>query len=180
MMLVCQRTQQSDILIGGDQDRYHNRTFRVTHVVDGDTFDIDIVDRDKPYTRIRLWGVDTPEVSHGRGKDMFFGPEASAFAKEQLEGRSVHIVLVPDDSRGKYGRLLAYVHLERDGPMFNEMLLEKGLAYADFRFKHPYFDRFKQIETLSRRNQLGLWATITPEQMPAWRQREDKRNKKGH
>ena len=161
---------------GSDWAVYHDRSFRVARVVDGDTLDIEVPDNGKPVTRIRLWGVDTPETGHGRMPLMHFGPEATAFAKQTLEGRRVHVVLSPKKSRGKYGRLLAYVFLERGGRMFNEMLLREGFAYADLRFKHHYFDRFRSIEKLARRAKTGLWAEITPEQMPAWKQRFEKRS----
>lgn len=164
---------------GGDWARYHDRSFAVTYVVDGDTLDIDAADGDKPVTRIRLWGVDTPEVAKSNRGEMFFGPQASGFAKDTLEGRTVHIVLAPKRTRGKYGRLLAYVFLERGGRMFNEMLLEEGYAYADRRFPHPYRDQFQDIERRARREGRGLWANVTVEQMPKWRQRYEKRAVKG-
>ena len=102
---------------------------------------------------------------------MHFGPEARAFAERILESRTVHVVLSPKRTRDKYGRLLAYVFLERGGRMFNEMLLEEGYAYADLRFEHHYFDRFAAIEKRSRKARVGLWANVTPDKMPAWRQR---------
>ncbi len=159
----------------GDQERYHNRTFSVVRVVDGDTLDIGVPDGDKDRTRIRLWGVDTPEVARGRGEGMHFGSEASAFAKRTLEGKDVHIVLSPRRTRGKYGRLLAYVFMERGGAMFNEMLLEGGYAYADLRFPHDYADRFRAIEKQSRRTKVGLWKDVTLETMPKWKQRYERK-----
>ena len=163
-----------------DRARYHDRSFRVSRVVDGDTLDIDAPDGDKSVTRIRLWGVDTPEVGHGRGADMHFGPEAQAFAERTLQGREVRIVLSQRRTRGKYGRLLAYVFLERGGRMFNEMLIEQGYGYADLRFKHDYGRRFEAIERDARKAGVGLWANITDTKMPAWKQRfESRRNKPG-
>ena len=156
---------------GGDQVRYGDREFRVVHVVDGDTLDIDVPDDGDAVTRIRLWGVDTPEVRHGGTPDMHFGPEAKAFAERTLENRTVHVALSPKRTRDKYERLLAYVFLERGGRMFNEMLLEEGYAYADLRFKHHYFDRFKAVEKRARKAGVGLWAEITPDKMPPWKQR---------
>jgi len=46
-----------------------------------------------------------------------------------------------------------------------------GYAYADLRFKHHYFRQFKAIELRARREKRGLWAEITLEQMPKWKQR---------
>ncbi len=158
---------------GGDHGIYHDRSFRVVHVVDGDTFDIGIPDptTGKGVTRIRLWGVDTPEVKHGGTPNMHFGPEAKAFAESVLGGREVHVVLSPDRTRGKYGRLLAYVYFKRGGEMYNEVLIEQGYAYADPRFKHPYRDRFKTLDKRARKAGLGLWAKVKPEDMPKWKQR---------
>jgi len=160
---------------GTDRPRYHDKLFRVVKVVDGDTLDIDIADTDRPTTRIRLWGVDTPEVQGSPAGEMYFGPEASKFAKETLSGTSVRIVLAPKKTRGKYGRLLAYVMLERGGEMFNELLLEKGFAYADRRFPHAYRKQFEAIEKRARRAGVGLWANVTLDQMPKWRQRFEKK-----
>ncbi len=106
---------------------------------------------------------------------MYFGPEATAFAETTLSGREVHIVLSPKRTRGKYGRLLAYVHLERGGRMFNEMLLEQGYAYADLRFDHHYYKQFKALEKRARRSGVGLWDGVTPPQMPEWKQRFERK-----
>lgn len=164
---------------GGDIDRYHDKTFRVVHVVDGDTLDIDISDGSEPKTRIRLWGVDTPEVAHGGQAADHFGDEARKFARDTLDGRDVHVVLWDKDTRDRYERLLAYVLLERGGPMFNEMLIDEGLAYADTRFKHPHDDQFEAAERRARREGRGLWRDIAPDKMPEWRQRVESSNRGG-
>jgi len=179
IVLVCRGTvrQPNPAVVSGasqletDFKRYHDKDFRVMRVVDGDTLDIDAPDGGKSRTRIRLWGVDTPEIAHGGKPDRYFGPEAARFAHDTLDGRTVHVVLSPLDTRGKYGRLLAYIMLERGGVMFNELLIEKGYAYADTRFPHHYMKPFKQAEKRARRAGVGLWAKVTPDDMPAWRRR---------
>ena len=172
--LVCDRLGRRPGQ-GDDRSRYHDRTFRVARVVDGDTIDIEIPDRGKPFTRIRLWGVDAPEIGRsGRAGD-HFGAEATAFAEQTLAGRNVHVVLSPARTRGKYGRLLAYVYLERGGAMFNETLLEEGYAYADLRFDHHYYNQFKAIEQRARKAGRGLWAEVTHDEMPEWKQRSGRR-----
>ncbi len=162
----------------GDRERYHNQSFRVVRVVDGDTMDIDLPDltTGKDTTRLRLWGVDTPEIAHGGTHTMHFGPEATAFAKKTLLGRSVHIVLSPEKTRGKYGRLLTYIYDERGGTMFNESLLRQGFAYADSRFPHLYKRDFAAIEKRARRERVGLWESVELPQMPKWRQRRESRD----
>lgn len=156
---------------GSDESRYHDRTARVIKVVDGDTMDLDLADVDRPTTRVRLWGVDTPEVAHGGEPEMHFGPEAKAFAERTLAGREVHVVLNPERTRDKYGRLLAYLFLDRGGEIFNAKLIAEGFGYADWRFDHPYKDEFEAAERRAQRAELGLWKGLRLEQMPAWRQR---------
>lgn len=153
----------------GDMARYHGKVFRVTEVVDGDTLHIDAPDGKKPHTKIRLWGVDTPEV-HNVDEPMHFGPQASDYAKAVAANQSVRLELVEADTRDRYGRLLAYVYLP-DGTMLNERLLEGGYAYADSRFAHPFKAKFARLEKQARDRQAGLWKDVTTKKMPAWRRR---------
>jgi len=57
----------------GDVARYHGKTFTVVNVVDGDTIDVDVPDGEYEHTRIRLWGVDTPETKSPKVGVMYFG-----------------------------------------------------------------------------------------------------------
>ena len=174
VLLVCERTARGPIQ-GGDRASYHDRAFRVVHVVDGDTIDINAPDAGKAKTRIRLWGVDTPEIAHGDQLEMYFGKEAKLFAERTLSGKEVNIVLAPERTRDKYGRLLAYIFCERGGRMFNEMLLEEGYAYADPRFNHSYKKQFEAIDKRARQAGVGLWTGVTVDQMPKWKQRFERR-----
>ncbi len=158
----------------GDLARYNGKTFVVIRVVDGDTLDIDVPDGLEEHTRIRLWGVDTPETAHSSTGAAYFGEEASAFATGLALGKQVTIYLEEDRrTRDKYDRLLAYVQLP-DGKFLNEVLLEEGYAYADSRFKHSFYNKYKQLESAARIGQKGLWLKVTPDQMPKWRREKSK------
>lgn len=157
-----------------DFTKYHDRVFTVVHVADGDTFDIDIPDGKYAKTRIRLWGVDTPEVTGSRDQAMHFGDEASEFAKATLLGKRVRVLLTTERTRDKYHRLLAYVHLADSDASYGELLLENGLAYTDWRFRHPYKSEYKRIEREARSRLAGLWADVTPKAMPEWRSRMER------
>ncbi len=156
---------------GSDHARYHQKRFTCVNVVDGDTIDINLPDGKYPSTRIRLWGVDTPETGHSPQGAMFFGDEASAFTRSLVLDKPVRLLLAPDRTRGKYGRLLAYVTLDGGETMLNEEIIRRGFGYADSRFDHVWKQRFVTIEQRARKQQLGLWQQVTLEQMPAWRQR---------
>ncbi len=154
-----------------DLDKYHGKTFTVAHVIDGDTLDIDIPDGRYERTRVRLLGIDAPEAAGEQSPPMFFGPQATEFAKELTLGKSVVVYLdAPNPTRGKYGRLLAYVQLP-DGRFLNEVLLSEGFAYADRRFRHSFFNKYRQLESSARSGQNGLWQTITRDQLPDWLQK---------
>ena len=80
-----------------DIEKYHAKSFTVVRVVDGDTIDIDVADGNYPHTRIRLWGIDTPETKSPEYGVMYFGPEAAEFTKELTLGKLVTVYLDKDN-----------------------------------------------------------------------------------
>ncbi len=158
---------------GDDRARYHGVECVVTYVSDGDTIDVDLPDGRKATTRIRLWGVDCPEIAHDPEETgAYFGEIAKDFVQEHVHGRRVRLALDPNrDPRDKYGRLLSFVYLADSGEMLNELLVQEGLAYADRRFDHAYNLRFQTLEKRAAKKAVGQWADVSVEQMPAWRQR---------
>ena len=104
---------------------------------------------------------------------MYYGPEASEFASKLALGKRVTIHLEKEkNSRDKYHRLLAYVQVP-DKTFLNERLLEEGYAYADLRFKHGLYNKYKQLEALARSQKKGLWANVSEDQMPKWKQKRE-------
>ena len=155
-----------------DFEKYNSGTFSVINVVDGDTLDINCPDNQKNYTRIRLLGIDAPELNTESGA-AYFAPQAADFAKESVFGKKVTVYLDEDNNtRGKYGRLLAYVMLP-DGKFLNEIMLTEGFACADTRFRHSFYNKYNQLESSACSNKKGLWQNITPEQMPQWMQEKE-------
>ncbi len=150
-----------------DLEKYHGKTFAVINVVDGDTIDIDIPDGKNNYTRIRLWGIDTPESKKPNAPVAYFGPQASDFTKKLTLGKQVTVYLEKHRTRGKFGRVLAYVQLP-DGRFLNEVLLAEGFAYADLRFRHSFYNRYPQLEAAARSQKKGLWEKVPREQLPEW------------
>jgi endonuclease YncB( thermonuclease family) len=153
-----------------DLERYHGKTFTVANVIDGDTLDIDVPDGRYEHTRVRLLGIDTPETGGGQSAGMYYGPQAAEFTRKSAFGKSVTVYLdSPNPTRGKYGRLLAYVKLP-DGGFLNELLLTEGCAYADPRFNHSFYNKYKQLQSAARSAKKGLWQNVTPDQLPEWMQ----------
>ena len=163
LLVLAGRGQQSPQ--SGDFPRYNNKQFRVYRVIDGDTIDLDTPDGDQSYTRVRLWGVDTPETKAPGRPVGYFGPEATAFTEEMVAGRMVRIELERENTRGKFSRLLGFVYSD-EGKMLNEELLRSGHAYADGRWQHRFYFRFQQIEKRARKNKRGLWGNVKAQDMP--------------
>jgi len=149
----------------GDLAKYHQKTFHVTHVVDGDTLDVDAPDGAYPRTRIRLWGVDTPETVKENTPVQHFGPEAGEVTRRLTLGRLVRLELVRSVTRDKHGRLLAYVFLP-DGEMLNRLLVQQGYAYADPRYEHPHMAEFARLQRKALKAGLGLWAEAGQDDLP--------------
>jgi micrococcal nuclease len=163
--------QETKTAVSGDFYKYNQKEFTAVKVVDGDTLDIDIPDANYKTTRIRLWGVDTPETAKSPKGEMYYGQEASQFTKDTVLDKRITVLMNENTKpRDKYGRLLAYIKLA-DGRILNEELVSNGFAYADTRFKHPDYEKYIELESAARKEKKGLWKDVTPDQMPKWRQR---------
>ena len=82
---------------------------KVERVVDGDTIDVvldlgfDILYK----SRVRLYGIDTPESRTRDLDEKARGKLATAFLKEAVDcGKQIVIQTKLKDSRGKFGRVL--------------------------------------------------------------------------
>jgi len=154
-----------------DFTRYHGKTFAVTRVVDGDTLHIDAADGRAATTKVRLLGIDAPEMAGAEDEPTYFARESTELARQLALGKTVTLYLDEKGrSRGSYGRLLAYIELP-DGLFLNEALIARGYAYADWRFNHGYYQKYRQLESSARALDKGLWAHLSHEDLPAWRQR---------
>lgn len=156
-----------------DRLKYHRKSFKISNIVDGDTVDVNIRDGKFDYTRIRLLGVDTPEVAFGKNEEMYFGNEASAFVKQLAMGKEVIVIIdTLGDVRDRYNRLLAYLELP-EGVVLNEEIIRAGMGYADLRFAHTEYDKYVQLQDEAVGGQVGLWEEVMKEQLPKWLQREN-------
>ncbi|MBL4953945.1 thermonuclease family protein [Neobacillus sp. YIM B02564] len=142
--------------------------------IDGDTVEVKINGR---VEKIRMLCVDTPETHHPRLGVQPFGPEASAFTKKILAvGKKVEIEPGIGDGRDKYGRLLAYIYV--DGKMFNEMLLEKGLARVAYIYapNTKYVDEFYAIQRKAQKKGIGIWSIENYAQEDGYHTSESSKN----
>lgn len=140
--------------IGGAEKNtwLHRISVPVVRVIDGDTL---IVIYNGEEERVRLIGVDAPETVHPTQWVELYGQEASNFAKNTLENKTIELEF-DVQKRDQYGRLLAYVWI--DGEMFNKTILQQGYAYVSTRPPNvKYVEEFTKLQQQAHENQKWLW-----------------------
>ena len=144
---------------------------RVEYTIDGDTIDVTEVGGLQS-ERVRVIGVDTPEVAHTGSSAECFGDEAAEFTM-QLAG---HLVWLTFDAecRDSYDRLLAYVYMgEGRNDSLERQLLQRGFARA-----YPYGNNrtfqylYESDEQSAQDESLGLWGAC-PERAGSFRSELD-------
>lgn len=148
LMLLCLRSSPPASVEGGR--RY---TVRVKRVFDGDTFET------HSGQRIRLLGIDAPEVAHGDKPAQPYSQESTHWLRALIGNSPVEVeegVVATD----RYGRTLGWVSLP-DGRLVSELALETGNARLLSRFGLPLKleQRFRQAEKRAQQQALGVWGT---------------------
>ena len=88
-------------------------------VIDGDTIVLESGEK------VRLIGVDTPELHHPKKPVQYYAKEAKEFTKSLVEGKDVRLKY-DWQRKDKYGRTLAYVYL-KDRTFLNIEIIKQGL-----------------------------------------------------
>ncbi len=148
---------------GDDYQRFDQQAVAVS-VIDGDT--VRLVNPSD--VRVRLIGIDAPELHNSYGKPDHFAEESRRRLIELTRRSPMTLRLDSARTRDRYGRLLAYLYAP-DNRNLNLEMVRDGAAYADRRFSHTFRRQFEQAESEAHRKKLGLWKDITDSQMPAWR-----------
>ncbi|MFV1952020.1 MAG: thermonuclease family protein [Nitrospinota bacterium] len=124
-----------------------------TYVLDGDTI---IISYDGKEEKVRLLGVNTPEITGFNKSVEYLGEEAKRFTIKMIHGKKVNIVF-DNKKTDMYGRLLAYIYLE-DRTFLNAEIIKQGYGYAQKGFLHKYLNEFIKFEQEAKRLKRGLWA----------------------
>jgi len=126
----------------------------VSAVYDGDTIKVRF--KSGFQRKVRLIGIDAPEIDDEREDVQFLAYVAKRFAFFHLYKREVKLSY-DWQLEDEYGRLLAYVWVNE--VLFNDFILHEGFAYAflKFPFRKDYQERFKGSEEFARKNERGFW-----------------------
>ena len=126
----------------------------VKSVIDGDTISV------TTFGRVRLLGIDAPEVSHGLDTPAPYGREA----KDKLSSLVLHRWIrleTEGPALDAYNRHLAYL-LTEDGQCINTVLVREGLARVSARTPLTRLTELKRAETEAQTFRRGIWGSAPP------------------
>lgn len=131
------------------ESREQTSQAQVIRVIDGDTINVQIGDKEE---KVRLIGINAPETNE------CFGKEATQRASELLGSKFVD--LEADSSQGerdKYKRLLRYVFVQDSS--FEEQMIREGFA-KEYTYNKPYKYQslYKSAQIEAQTEKRGLWA----------------------
>ena len=146
---------------------YGDFNAQVVRIVDGDT--IQVIDSNGIKFKIRLLGIDTPELKQR------FGYESSLSLKKIIDEKSVIIISKPEKNKpytlGRYKRIIGKIIL--NGKDINLEMVQKGMAwhYKKYIKSQNVEDRqsYNNAEQDARLNKIGLWSDVNPVAPWEWR-----------
>jgi micrococcal nuclease len=139
-------------------------TGKVTGVTDGDT--ITVVTSDKRQYKVRLEGIDSPEVKQPSGDK----------AKQALSAKVLNKqVTVTWTKLDEYQRLLAYIYLGSQS--VNTEMVAEGWAWHYAQYSSN--QQLAAAQAAARATRKGLWAAKNPVAPWLWRKRPRPSPKKG-
>ncbi|MDY6063212.1 MAG: thermonuclease family protein [Erysipelotrichaceae bacterium] len=134
---------------------------KVVEITDGDTVKVDI---DGKIYKLRLIGVDTPEISNGE----YFSNEALKFTESNLKDKTVYLEKDVSET-DKYNRLLRYIWLKKPQSstpndsdfdnLFNALIVYNGYAHSvEYKPDNKYQQILNDKQNLAKEKHNGLWA----------------------
>jgi len=123
-----------------------------SRVIDGDTI---IVKSGNKKIRVRLLGIDTPEINH-KNKPMSSKESMRAlyFLKEKIEGKFVFLKS-EEPFVDYFGRVLAYVF--KDDELLNSSIVRKGYGRVFRRYPCKITPDLLSLESQAKKEKLGIW-----------------------
>jgi len=122
------------------------QTVKVTQVVDGDTFKINLLGFELP---CRIANIDTPE----RGKPHW--KESKNYLIDLIEGKNIEIeVRNPDKQRDNRNRFVINATFQDE--RLDEKLVKEGIAWHYEKYSDN--ENLVNAENQARQNESGLWS----------------------
>lgn len=125
---------------------------KVVSIHDGDTI---TVLQGKQQVKVRLFGIDAPELKQPYGK------KSKQFLTNLIAGE---VVEVKENGKDRYKRTIGIVYLGNTD--MNAQMVENGYAWAYRKFSKKYAPQ----ESQAKKQGLGLWRDKNP--IPPWEWRK--------
>ncbi len=138
---------------------------QVDRVSDGDTVIATTSEGTK--LRLRLLGIDAPEIPHGNKAGQPFGEEARDYLDHLVGGKTIRVDAYGPD---RYKRILAVLW---DGPIIINLLMV-AMGYAEMYRGAPcqaYCRELEQAEAKAQRDRVGIWGQASYESPAVFRKR---------
>ena len=131
----------------------------VVGVHDGDS--LTVLTTEKSQIKVRLEGIDAPELNQA------FGNASKKALSDLVFGKTVRLV---ETGRDRYKRTLGNVYV---GVIWvNLAVTERGMAW--FFAKYSKDDRLRFAEEEARQRKVGLWIEVAPQPPWEWRAKRKK------
>lgn len=127
---------------------------KVESVPDGDS--LTLLKDDKTQVRVRLEGIDAPEMKQA------FGGKAKQVFSDLVLGKTIKLVITGKDN---YGRVLGNVYVGET--WINLELVKSGFAWHFAKYNKD--ERLKEAEQTARKGRAGLWKDDAPTSPWDWR-----------
>lgn len=124
---------------------------KVVSIHDGDTITIL---QDKQQIKVRLFGIDAPELKQPYGK------KSKQFLANLIAGE---VVEVDENGKDRYKRMIGTIYL--NGADINAQMVANGYAWAYRKFSKKYTAQ----ESKAKKQKLGLWQDKEPISPREWR-----------
>ena len=136
--------------------KYHN--CKITHLSDGDSFKIRCQDLANTEFKVRLAGIDAPEMGQAPWGEI---------SKQYLHQLTAHKDLSIDiQNKDRYGRYLANLYDHSTDLAIQMVAAGKAIVYERYN-KSP---QYLQAQNNARQKKLGIWETSGAQQNPElWR-----------
>lgn len=135
---------------------------RVDHVADGDTLTV-VNTKTNARVRVRLHGIDAPEIAHGRNRPgQPYGKTSTDALTRLLDG--ARVTIEPTGGRS-YDRAVAIVRA--DGRDVATSLVAAGLAWDSTKYDRA--GKYAAPQAKARKQSRGLWQASNPVAPWDWR-----------
>lgn len=129
-------------------------SYTVLNCHDGDT--CRIRSPDNVTLKIRLIGIDAPEVANRKNKEnQAYGKESKEYINNLIKGKSVTLKNYATD---QYGRNLSEIFFNKEN--VNLKMIEFGMAevYKGKNDKNLNLETYQEAEKKAKKNKIGIWS----------------------